>query len=65
MIDYHTDNFKNEIDKLNKNKTYLIYCWTGRCTDLTLDIMEELGFIEVYNMLGEITQWQAKEYPIA
>ncbi len=26
MIDYHTDNFKNEIDKLNKNKTYLIYC---------------------------------------
>lgn len=65
MIDYHTDNFKNEIDKLNKNKTYLIYCWTGRCTDLILDIMEELGFIEVYNMLGEITQWQAKEYPIA
>jgi rhodanese-related sulfurtransferase len=64
MIDYYSDIFKNELDKLDKNKTYLIYCRTGRRTGLTLDIMEELGFIEVYNMLGGITQWQAKGYPV-
>jgi rhodanese-related sulfurtransferase len=64
MIDYYSDTFKNELDKLDKNKTYLIYCRTGRRTGLTLDIMEEPGFIEVYNMLGGITQWQAKGYPV-
>lgn len=64
MIDYYSDNFENELDELDKNKTYLIYCRTGRRTGLALDIMEELGFYEVFNMLGGITEWQAKGYPI-
>lgn len=64
MIDYYSNTFKDDLDKLDKSKTYLIYCRTGRRTGLTLDLMEELGFSEVYNMLGGITQWQAEGYPI-
>ena len=63
MIDFYSDNFENELDKLDKNNTYLIYCRTGRRTGLTLSIMEELGFLRVYNMIGGITQWKEKGYP--
>ena len=63
MIDFYLDNFENELNKLDKNNTYLIYCRTGRRTGLTLDIMEELGFLKVYNMIGGITQWKEKGYP--
>lgn len=31
---------------------------------LALDIMKELGFTKVYNMLGGITQWEAERLPI-
>jgi rhodanese-related sulfurtransferase len=64
MIDFYSEEFENELDELDKNKTYLIYCRTGRRTGLTLDIMEDLGFIEVYNMAGGITQWKNNGYPI-
>ena len=63
MIDFYSDNFENELDKLDKNNTYLIYCRTGRRTGLTLSIMEELGFLRVYNIIGGITQWKEKGYP--
>ena len=64
MIDFYSDSFKNELEKLDKNKTYLIYCRTGRRTGLTIDTMEELGFLQVYNMVGGITQWKINGYPI-
>jgi rhodanese-related sulfurtransferase len=64
MIDFYSDNFENELNKLDKNKTYLIYCRTGRRTGITLDIMEELGFLQVYNMAGGITQWKTMGYPV-
>lgn len=64
MIDFYSETFENELDELDKNKTYLIYCRTGRRTGLTLDIMEDLGFIEVYNMAGGITQWKNNGYPV-
>jgi rhodanese-related sulfurtransferase len=64
MIDFYLDTFENELNKLDKNKTYLIYCRTGRRTGLTLDIMEELDFLEVYNMAGGITQWKTNGYPV-
>jgi len=63
-LDYYSKTFKDELDKLDKNKAYLIYCRSGRRTRTVLDIMKELGFTEVYNMLGGITQWEAKGLPI-
>lgn len=62
-LDYYSETFRDELNKLDKNKIYLIYCRTGRRTGLALDIMEELGFREVYNMLGGITQWKEEGFP--
>ena len=63
-LDYYSKTFKDELNKLDKNKAYLIYCRSGRRTGTVLDIMKGLGFTEVYNMLGAITQWEAKGLPI-
>ena len=64
MIDFYSNTFEMELDKLDKNNSYLIYCRTGRRTGLTIDIMKDLGFFEVYNMLGGITQWIDQGYPV-
>ena len=50
--------------ELDKEGSYLIYCRTGRRTAESLKIMRELGFAEVYNMSGGITDWNTKGYPV-
>jgi rhodanese-related sulfurtransferase len=64
LIDYYADNFKAELDKLDRTKSYLIYCRTGSRSGLARDIMEGMGFLSVYNMQGGITAWQAGGYGV-
>ena len=63
LIDYRSDSFEKEINKLDKNKTYLIYCRTGGRSSSALNMMKELGFDNVYNMLGGIILWEKESYP--
>ena len=62
-IDYYSEIFRGELNKLDKNKTYLIYCRSGNRSGKALDIMAELNFREVYNMLGGIIEWKAEGLP--
>jgi rhodanese-related sulfurtransferase len=64
IIDYYADNFKAELDKLDRAKTYLIYCRTGHRSGLARDIMKGMGFLSVYNMEGGITAWQSAGYQV-
>jgi len=59
-IDFYAETFRDELDKLDKNKTYLIYCRSGRRSGNALDMMAELNFREVYNILGGFNRWQAE-----
>jgi len=63
-LDYRSKTFKDDLNKLDKNKVYLIYCRSGGRSAKVLDIMKELGFTEAYNVLGGITQWEAEGLPI-
>jgi len=62
-IDYYSETFRAELNKLDKNKTYLVYCRSGRRSGNALDIMAELNFREAYNMSGGIKQWKAEGLP--
>ncbi len=62
-IDFYSETFRDMLNNLDKNKTYLIYCRTGGRSGSTADIMAELNFREVYNILGGIIQWQSGEFP--
>ena len=62
-IDYRSETFQDELNKLDKDKTYLIYCRIGGRSGNALDIIAELNFREAYNMSGGINQWKAKGLP--
>ncbi len=57
-IDYSASDFAEEMDGLDRDKVYLIYSYADDVSGQVLDMMAELGFAEVYNMLGGIERWQ-------
>ena len=63
-INYYSINFQNDLAKLDKTKTYLIYCRSGSRSGRSLNLMKQLGFIRVYNVSGGILQWEKEGYRI-
>jgi len=63
-IDFRSDTFQDEINELDINKTYLVYCAVGVRSGLAVDIMEELGFQNVYDMKGGFEEWMDEGLPI-
>lgn len=63
-INYSDTNFQNEIAKLSKNNTYLVYCQTSRRSVGALNMMEAMGFTRVYNLCGGMNAWKAAGYPV-
>ncbi len=54
-INRYASGFDNEIDKLDRNKTYFIYCRSGNRSGQVKNIMKKMGFKEVYNLKNGIT----------
>jgi rhodanese-related sulfurtransferase len=59
-IDFYSDTFAAEIDKLDKTKPILVYCRSGGRSASAGQILEEKGFSQVYNLLGGYTAWSNK-----
>ena len=62
-INFYSETFRDTLNNLDKNKTYLVYCAVGGRSGSALDIMAELNFKEAYNILGGINQWKAEGLP--
>jgi len=62
-IDFYSEAFRDMLNTLDRNKTYLIYCKVGGRSGSALDIMAELNFKEVYNILGGINLWKTEGFP--
>jgi len=63
-LDYNSETFRDELGKLDKSKTYLIYCRSGRRSAGARDMMEELSFKTVYHMTAGILEWEAAGLPL-
>ena len=57
---YNPQDFMQELEKLDKNKVYYIYCRTGSRSANTCELMKEIGFAKTYNLLGGITEWKGE-----
>jgi rhodanese-related sulfurtransferase len=57
-LDIYGENFNSEIKELDREKTYLVYCATGRRSVLASRTMIELGFKNVYNLVGGYNAWR-------
>jgi rhodanese-related sulfurtransferase len=49
--------FDRQISQLKKNKTYLIYCKSGKRSGKALITMQQKGFKKLYHLDGGITAW--------
>ena len=63
LLDFYADEFQSELGKLDKNKTFLLYCRSDNRSSKAVDIMLDLGFTDVYDIDGGINQWKAEGYP--
>jgi rhodanese-related sulfurtransferase len=63
-LDYNAADFKDKVNNLNKNKTYLVYCRTSNRSASAVKIMAELGFKDIFHMTGGIVEWQASGLPV-
>lgn len=57
LIDYHSFDFEDQLDELERDKKYLIYCRSGRRSAATMNIMRDYDFVKVYNLTGGILEW--------
>ena len=57
---YNPQNFMQEIEKLDKGKSYYVYCRTGVRSANSCQLMNELGFKKTYNLVGGIVEWKGE-----
>lgn len=59
-IDVFSPNFKEEIEKLDKNKAYYVVCRSGGRSSSAAGAMESLGFKKVSNLDGGMMAWMGE-----
>jgi len=63
-VDYNSETFREKLDQLDKDKTYLMHCRSGARSSKALPIMAELGFLKIYHMTDGIDGWKAGGFPV-
>ncbi|MGQ9616171.1 MAG: rhodanese-like domain-containing protein [Spirochaetota bacterium] len=63
-IDFHSESFVDELENLDRNKTYIVYCASGGRSLMALYRMGELGFLRVYDINGGIAAWKKRGLPV-
>lgn len=63
-IDVESDTFLNEIAKLDKSKTYAVYCRSGRRSADAVAKMSNEQFVSLFNLNGGVINWSNAGYPL-
>lgn len=63
-FDFYEATFKDELNQLDKNTPYLVYCRSGNRSGQTISLMQELDFQNVQHIEGGITAWQEAGYQL-
>ncbi len=56
-IDFNSPSFQEELGKLDKNKPVYVYCAVGGRSARAMSVMVDMGFTEVYNLIGGYGGW--------
>lgn len=58
-MDYLGSDFLEKMETLDIEKTYLIYCRSGRRSLRTCTLLKNGGFKSIYNLTGGLNAWSA------
>ena len=57
---YDANAFMSKVQSFNKENNYYIYCKSGGRSSQACQIMSQLGFNNVFNLAGGITNWKGE-----
>lgn len=63
-LDFRSPTFREEAARLDRDKTYLVYCRTGNRSSGSVKILRELGFRDVRHLSGGISAWTRAGNPV-
>ena len=52
--------FVGRLEKMDKSKSYYVYCRSGQRSAGACQLMDQMGFTNVYNLIGGISNWEIK-----
>jgi len=64
MIDFQGGSFETEIESLDKNATYAVYCRSGNRSGQAVKIMQDAGFLNLFNLEGGVIDWANQGMPL-
>jgi rhodanese-related sulfurtransferase len=47
----------------NRSKTVVVYCGGGSRSALAADVLQQMGYTDVYSLQGGYKQWKEKPFP--
>ena len=63
-FDFRADDFRQKIGALDKNKTYFLYCASGKRSGQASLAMVEMGFKSIYTLRGGLNAWEEEKLPV-
>lgn len=64
FMDFYREDFKIEIESMDKEFTYAVYCRSGKRSGKAIEIMQEAGFHNLFNLDGGIIDWAHAGMPV-
>lgn len=63
-INFFANDFKQQIEKLDKTMPVYVYCASGGRSGKAMKMLTKAGFPEVYNLKGGMGAWKSKGYAV-
>ena len=64
MIDFYSKTYAEEINRLDKEKTYLVHCRSGNRSTRSMALFKELQFQKIYHLSAGINGWKSEGLPL-
>lgn len=63
-IDFESGSFETQIESLDKNAVYALYCRSGNRSGQAVKIMSDAGFKNLYNLDAGVVDWANAGLPL-
>jgi phage shock protein E len=64
QINYFDQDFERQLDRLDRNKVYLLFCASGARSGEAKEFMQSSGFTHVYNLPAGFNGWKKAKKPV-
>lgn len=61
LINFYESDFQDKVAQLPKDKTYYVYCRSGSRSAKTCNMMSDMGFKDLHNLVGGMLEWTGDE----